>query len=107
MIHIKIVPKYKPPKAKLVKAKPRKEFSKKALAAMIVLWFIGALTCIFVVLVQVMRGDMTVNTSDLTMCICTPMTGGVLGYMLKSAAENREKIKGGSQPQEGNTYEHT
>lgn len=89
------------------KSKKPKEFSKKALAAMIVLWFVGALTCIFVVLVQVLRGDMTVNTSDLTMCICTPMTGGVLGYMLKSAAENREKIKGNKPKREETTYEHT
>ncbi|MBQ4598319.1 MAG: hypothetical protein IJB19_00220 [Clostridia bacterium] len=71
-----------------------KEFSKKALAAMIVLWFIGAAVVIAVVLTQVVRGDLTVNTTDLTTYICTPMTGGVLGYMLKSAVENKEKIKG-------------
>lgn len=76
------------------KKKRFKEFSKKALAAMIVLWFIGAAVVIAVVIAQVVRGDLTVNTTDLTTYICTPMTGGVLGYMLKSAIENKEKIKG-------------
>lgn len=76
------------------KKKRFKEFSKKALAAMIVLWFIGAAVVIAVVIAQVVRGDLTVNTTDLTTYICTPMTGGVLGYMLKSAVENKEKIKG-------------
>lgn len=88
------------------KKKRFKEFSKKALAAMIVLWFIGAAVVIAVVIAQVVRGDLTVNTTDLTTYICTPMTGGVLGYMLKSAVENKEKIKGNEPEQEDNTYEH-
>ena len=87
------------------KSKRLKEFSKKALAAMIVLWFIGAAVVIGVVLTQVARGDLTVSTTDLTTYICTPMTGGVLGYMLKSAVENKEKIKGGM-PGKEDTYEH-
>ena len=88
------------------KKKRFREFSKKALATMIVLWFIGAAVVIGVVVTQVARGDLTVNTTDLTTYICTPMTGGVLGYMLKSAVENKEKIKGNVPEQEGNTYEH-
>ena len=87
------------------KKKRFKEFSKKALAAMIVLWFIGAAVVIAVVIAQVVRGDLTVNTTDLTTYICTPMTGGVLGYMLKSAVENKEKIKGKVPEQEETTYE--
>lgn len=75
------------------------EFSKRALWAMIALWFAGAAVLIAVVLVQMIRGDYMVNTGDLTQYISTPMTGGILGYMLKSAAENREKIKRG-RPQE-------
>lgn len=85
------------------KKKRFKEFSKKALAAMIVLWFIGAAVVIAVVIAQVVRGDLTVNTTDLTTYICTPMTGGVLGYMLKSAIENKEKIKGSVPGNEENT----
>ena len=87
------------------KKKRFKEFSKKALAAMIVLWFIGAAVVIAVVIAQVVRGDLTVNTTDLTTYICTPMTGGVLGYMLKSTVENKEKIKGKVPEQEETTYE--
>ena len=88
--------------------KPKKkrsfrEFSKKALFSMIVLWFIGAVILIAVVLAQLIRGDYTVGTTDLTTYICTPMTGGVLGYMLKSAIENKEKIKGGM-PKEEEEY---
>lgn len=75
------------------KKKKPLEFSKKALAAMIVLWFFGAAVCMAVVIVQLMRGDTIVNTSDLVTCVCAPITGGALGYMIKSALENREKIK--------------
>ena len=82
-----------------------KEFSKKALFSMIVLWFIGAAVVISVVATQLFRGDLAVNTTDLTTYICTPMTGGVLGYMLKSAVENKEKIKG-NVPGKEDTYEH-
>ena len=83
------------------KRKPRKfvEFSKRAIVAMIVLWFIGAAALIAVVLVQLIRGDYAVSTSDLATYISEPIAGGVLGYMIKSAVENREKIKGGK-PQE-------
>lgn len=82
--------------------KPRKfvEFSKRALLAMIALWFVGAAVMFAVVLVQLIRGDYMVNTGDLTMYVSAPMTGGILGYMLKSATENREKIKGGRPPRE-------
>ncbi len=92
-----------------IENKPKKKqsfkaFSKKALFSMIVLWFIGAVILIAVVLAQLLRGDYTVNTTDLTTYVCTPMTGGVLGYMLKSAIENKEKIKGGM-PEREDTYE--
>lgn len=81
--------------------KPRKfkEFSKRAIVAMIALWFAGAVIMFAVVLVQLIRGDYMISTGDLTMYVSTPMTGGILGYMFKAAAENREKIKGG-RPQE-------
>ena len=99
MISIKITPKYKPPKANTEKKK-RREFSKKALCAMVILWFIGAVFGFIVVAVQIARGDMTVSLADLLLYIGAPMTGGIVSYMLKSAAENKEKIKGGSRPQE-------
>nr|MBQ5811733.1 hypothetical protein [Clostridia bacterium] len=67
---------------------------------MTLLWFFGALFAFFVVALQVWRGDMTVALSDLLLYIGAPMTGGIVSYMIKSAAENKEKIKG------ENTYEH-
>jgi hypothetical protein len=68
-------------------------FSKKCITAMIILWFLAALVCIAVVAVQLIRGDMTVNTSDLVSAVSIPMTGGVLGYMIKSAIEDNRKKK--------------
>lgn len=100
MISIKIVPKYKPPKANAVKKK-RREFSKKALCAMVILWFVGAVFGFAVVSVQIVRNDAMVSLADLFLYIGAPMTGGIVSYMLKSAAENKEKIKKESE----NTYE--
>ena len=71
------------------------EFSKKVIAALVAVWFVGALVGVAVVAVQTLRGDMTVNLSDLLLYIGTPMTGGIVTYLLKSAYENKEKIKSG------------
>lgn len=84
-------PKYKPPKAKRVRTLT--EFSKRVIAALIAVWFVGALVGVAVVAVQTLRGDMVVNLSDLLVYIGAPMTGGIVTYMLKSAYENKEKIK--------------
>ncbi len=47
-----------------------------------------------VVFVQTLRGDAAVNTCDLVNAVGIPMTGGVVGYMIKSALEdNRKKEK--------------
>ena len=73
------------------KNKPFKQFSKKCLGAMIVLWFIGALFGFAVVSIQAVRGDMTVNLADLLMYIGAPMTGGIVSYMIKSALEDKTK----------------
>lgn len=72
------------------------EFSKKVIIAITVIWFIGALFGFFVVAVQTIRNDMSVNLSDLLLYIGAPMTGGIVSYMLKSAQENKEKIKNGN-----------
>lgn len=98
MLEIKIKPRYKPPTAKRVKKRNTlAEFSKRVIAALIVVWFVGALVGISVVAVQTVRGDMTVNLSDLLVYIGAPMTGGIVTYLLKSAYENKEKIKQGVQ----------
>ena len=69
------------------------EFSKKVIAALVAVWFVGALVGVSVVAVQTLRGDMVVNPSDLLVAIGAPMTGGIVTYLLKSAYENKEKIK--------------
>ena len=68
-----------------------KQFSKRCLGAMIVLWFIGAAFGFVVVAFQVIRGDMTVALSDLLLYIGAPMTGGIVSYMIKSAFEDKRK----------------
>ncbi len=69
------------------------EFSKKVIGALIAVWFVGAIIGVAVVAAQTVRGDYTVNLSDLLLYIGAPMTGGIVTYLLKSAYENREKIK--------------
>ena len=93
---------YKPPRAKRVKLT---EFSKRMVVALCVMWFAGALLGAAVVIVQTVRGDYNVALSDLLLYIGAPMTGGSVTYLLKSAYENREKIKRGAEPQEENNYE--
>ena len=96
-------PHYKSPKAKRVQKLT--EFSKRTIVALTVMWFIGALIGAAVVTVQTVRGDYNVALSDLLLYIGAPMTGGIVTYLLKSAYENREKIKRGAEPQEGNNYD--
>lgn len=82
--------KYKPPVAKV---KTFTQYSKKVITALVAVWFIGFVLGCVVVVLQALRGDMTVNLSDLLMYVGAPMTGGIVSYMLKSAFENKEKIK--------------
>lgn len=73
--------------------KKRREYSKAALTAMIVLWFVGAFFGMAVVIWQLITAAYTVNIGDVLVYIGAPMTGGIVGYLIKSAVENREKIK--------------
>lgn len=64
-----------------------REFSKCVVSAMVLLWFAGAL-----------YGGIIVWRSgygleSLLQYISAPVVGGILGYMVKAAFENREKIK--------------
>lgn len=72
----------------------KSEYSKLALTALIVLWFIGAFFGMGVVVWQLVTAAYTVSIGDVLMYIGAPMTGGIVGYLVKSAVENREKIKG-------------
>lgn len=64
-----------------------REFSKKVILTMIFLWFVGA------VFGGVMIWRTGCELSALLDYIGTPMSVGILGYLLKAAFENREKIK--------------
>ena len=88
MIHIT----FDKTKKKKKKATAR-EYSKRVLSAMIIMWFVGAVIGLATVVVQLVRCDTLVSLSELLMYIGAPMTGGIVSYMLKSAFENKEKIK--------------
>ena len=84
-------PRHKAPRAKRVRKLT--EFSKRMVVALCAMWFAGALLGAVVVIVQTARGDYNVALSDLLLYIGAPMTGGIVTYLLKSAYENKEKIK--------------
>lgn len=72
-----------------------KEYSKKAIAAMIILWFIVAVFGMVVVVYQLSHSctPESVSLDALYNYVGIPMTGGVVMYLLKSAVENKQKIK--------------
>ena len=78
-----------------------KNFSKIVIRAMIVLWFCGAFFGGAVVIVQLAQSFLNgspysqtiVNLPELLSYIGMPVSGAIVGYLAKSAFENREKIK--------------
>lgn len=64
-----------------------KQFSKRVISYMTVLWFLAA------VFAAVMVWRTSTGLDYLLTFVGAPMTGGIIGYMAKSAFENREKIK--------------
>lgn len=68
---------------------------------MIVLWFVGAGFGAAVVIVQLVQSFISgspysstiVNLPELLNYIGMPVSGAIVGYLAKSAFENREKIK--------------
>lgn len=79
-----------------------REYSKRVIRAMIVLWFIGAAFGAAVIIVEVVAAllgndsysmAITIHLPELLTYIGAPVSGGIVGYLLKSAFENREKIK--------------
>lgn len=75
-----------------------KEYSKKIINLMIVLWFIGAAFGAAVIVVELIAalldpGFMTIHLSEWLAYIGAPITGGIVGYLIKSAMENKEKIR--------------
>ena len=88
---------------KKIKRSKLKEYSKRCIAAMIILWFAVALFGIGVNIYQ-LKNTMTpevVMVDSLYAYVGLPMTGGLIGYLIKSAMENKEKIKGNITSNEG------
>lgn len=84
-----------------------KEYSKQILSLMVAVWFAGAafggVVVIIELLVLLIGGAeysmvVTVHLPELLAYIGAPMTGGIIGYLIKSALENREKIKNDNSP---------
>ena len=78
-----------------------KNFSKTVIRGMILLWFSGAAFGAVVVVVQLIQSFISgspysqtvVNLPELLSYIGMPVSGAIVGYLAKSAFENREKIK--------------
>lgn len=78
------------------------EYSKKIIHRMIVLWFLGAVFGAAVIVVELIAtldgtdgytAALVVHLPELLAYIGAPVGGGIVGYLLKSAFENREKIR--------------
>ena len=79
-----------------------KEYSKKIIRLMVILWFIGAAFGMAVIVAQLCTGAYYVSLDAIMNYIGLPVGGGIVSYMLKSAYENKEKIKNsGLKPPEG------
>lgn len=83
-----------------------KEYSKRMIHRMIVLWFIGAVFGAAVIVAELIAtlvgsdgysAALVVHLPELLTYIGIPVGGGIVGYLLKSAFENREKIKRGGE----------
>ncbi len=79
-----------------------KQYSKKIVKQMIALWFLGAVFGAAVVLVELIATlcgtdgystALAIHLPELLNYIGVPVGGGIVGYLVKSAFENREKIK--------------
>ena len=79
-----------------IKKSKLKEYSKRCIAAMIILWFAVALFGVGVNIYQLKHTETpeVVTVDPLYAYVGLPMTGGIIGYLIKSAMENKEKIKG-------------
>ena len=74
------------------KLKVWREYSKKVLSLMIILWFAGAIFGMAVIVYQAFAVPEYLTLDSLLNYIGLPMTGGIIGYLIKSAVENKQKI---------------
>lgn len=71
------------------------EYSKRCIAAMIILWFLIALFATGVIIYQLLHtySPEYVTLDSLLNYVGVPMTGGIVGYLIKAGVENKQKIK--------------
>lgn len=84
-----------------------KEFSKRILAAMAIVWFIGAVFGMVMEIILLCIAPEMVMLDGLLTYIGAPVTGGLMTYLVKSAMENKEKIKQDFDPGYGTDLETT
>lgn len=70
-----------------------KQYSKRVVSAMVLAWFAGIAFGMGVIVWQMIRAPDTVSLDALLTYIGAPMGCGIVGYLAKSAFENKEKIK--------------
>ena len=70
-----------------------KQYSKRVIKVMIFLWFIVAFFTMGVTIYQLINTPECVNLDGLLGFVGNPMSGAIVGYLIKSAIENRTKIK--------------
>lgn len=75
------------------KLKVWREYSKRVLMAMIALWFVVAVFGMLIIAYQLFTTPEYVSIDGLYSYVGVPMTGGIVSYLIKSAIENKQKIK--------------
>lgn len=91
----------------MTKRRTTKQYSKRIISAIIVAWFAGIAFGMAVVVWQMIRAPDAVSLDSLLTYIGAPMGCGIVGYLAKSAFENREKIKAQYIPEYDNLMEET
>lgn len=76
------------------KNKKWREYSKNVIIAMIVLWFFVALFGMTISIYQLLKiPEYGFSIDGLYNFVGMPMSCGIVGYLIKSAVENKQKIK--------------
>lgn len=70
-----------------------KQYSKRVVSAMVLAWFAGIAFGMGVIIWQMICAPDAVSLDALLTYIGAPMGCGIVGYLAKSAFENKEKIK--------------
>lgn len=91
----------------MAKRRTTKQYSKRVISSIIAAWFAGIAFGMAVVVWQMIRAPDAVSLDSLLTYIGAPMGCGIVGYLAKSAFENREKIKAQYIPEYDNLTEET